>query len=98
MVMRGEEHRSLSGMLPDDLKGDAVRLNVAARESGGSSVITPEVVRSLGEDGVRDVVAQSGGQPPAAALLVAEKVAEKAGEKVLDVTVRSGERAERERD
>jgi hypothetical protein len=94
MVMRGEEHRSLGGMLPDDLKGDAVRLNVAARESGGESVITPDTVRALGEDGVRDVVTKSFGDPERAALLVAEKVADKA----MDMTVRAPERAERERD
>jgi hypothetical protein len=98
MVMRGEEHRALSGTLPDDLKSDAVRLNVASRESGGPSVITPDVVSELGESGVRDVVTKSFGDPEAAMLLIAEKVADKIVDKAVDMTVRAPERADLERD
>jgi hypothetical protein len=98
MLMRSEEHRSLAGMLPDDLKGDAVRLNVSSRESGGPSVITPDVVNELGESAVRDVVVKSFGDPERAMMLVAEKVADKVIETAVDQVARAPERAERERD
>jgi hypothetical protein len=82
MRIRSEEHRALRGLLPDDVRGEAVRLNTAARERGGESVITPERVRNLGESGVRDVVREAKGDPARAEqrLRDLERVAERARE------------------
>jgi len=77
MQIRGEEHRTLGDSLPADLKTEAVRLNVASREKGGESIITPDRVRELGEKGVREVITDSRGDPTRAARLVAEKAAER---------------------
>lgn len=73
MRLRSEEHRALGDTLPSDLKAEAVRLNVASRERGGESVITQARAKELGEQGVRDVVAQSQGDPQRAARLIAEQ-------------------------
>jgi hypothetical protein len=81
MKIRSEEHRALRGLLPDDVRSGAVRLNVAARERGGESVITPARVAALGEGGVRKVVADSHGDPARAARLVAQH----AGERIVNV-------------
>jgi hypothetical protein len=77
MRIRGEEHRALGNLLPEDVKTGAVRLNVAAREKGGKSVITSDTVKELGVKGVREVVAGSYGDPTRAARLVAQKSAER---------------------
>jgi len=88
MQIRGEEHRALGDSLPADLKTEAVRLNVASREKGGESIITPDRVRELGEKGVREVLTDSHGDPTRAAGLVAQKTAER--------VVSEGARPERE--
>lgn len=77
MQIRGEEHRALGDSLPADLKTEAVRLNVASREKGGQSIITPDRVRELGEKGVREVLTDSHGDPSRAARLVAQRTAER---------------------
>jgi len=77
MQIRSEEHRALRDVLPDDVRAGAVRLNVAAREGGGASVITPSRARELGGEGVKKLVVESAGDPSRAARLLAQRAAER---------------------
>jgi hypothetical protein len=81
MRVRREEHHALRDVLPDDVKAEAVRLNVASRERGGESVITPARVRELGEKDVRRLVSESRGDPQRASLLIEQRMAERSQER-----------------
>lgn len=82
MRIRGEEHRALRDLLPADVRDEAIRLNAAAREEGRASVITPDRVRELGQDRVRDVLRESAGDSARAEQRIREleRIAEKVRE------------------